>query len=350
MLHSEHLDRPALPVSLMLDRIPAFLSWLAEEHAATTVRDYRGKLARFVKWLEIEGREFSRRSVVLYLNQQQEEGLRPRTIRCTYTAIRAFERYLRTEEVDAPNLASIRLPRMDAPQRVSPTNQQVQELFSGAARMPGHTPVGRYRKRLTLGVLAVLAYAGLRAAELLALNVTDQTTDRSGALVLRVRKGKGGECRWIPVNSVLAGYLAEWLETRATWLGSRPDPGGAMWLNDKRTRLAIRGLEALWDTLLEHAGLLGSGIQRHSLRHWFGSGAAREDLKTASVLLGHASISSTALYLHTEPEKMKAATDGLIGLSNRKPPESEAAKRMGHQGHRYRRRYSIAQREQKRSG
>lgn len=315
-------ESPVLPREDMLKHVPAFLAWLATEHSPHTVTDYRCKLSQFGRWLESSGLDFSRPSVALYLAHLQQQGKRPRTIRGALIALNCYCRYLRSEELEPPHLAHLRLPRLDAPQRVSPTCAQVQALFSGAARMPQHTPVARYRRALTQAILATLAYTGVRTAELLGLDVDDYSTDPGGQRVLRVRKGKGNQVRWVPVNAELAEHLEEWLTLRQTHLRERES--AALWVNDKRGRLALRGLEAVWAGLLEHAGLTGSGIQRHSMRHWFGTGAAAAmDLKTASVLLGHGSIQTTALYLHSEPEKMRQATESLIGMLVRREVQQE---------------------------
>jgi site-specific recombinase XerD len=305
------LDAPSMRMEDMLKLVPEFLMAMRNDGlATTTVRDYRTKLGQFIRWLRDDGREFTRRTVQLYLKAMQEGGLRPRTIRCTYTALRTYTRFLRNEGMEAPPLENIRLPRLDAPQRVSPTDEQVGELFKGAERMPAHTWVARYRKKLTLALLATFAYAGLRAFETLGLDVSDYDAEKGR---LRVRKAKGGQMRWVPVNDDLALYLNAWLLIRAEKAGTEP----ALFLNDKYRRLGVRGLTGLWRTLLEFGNLSASGIQRHSLRHWFASGAAREDLVTAKELLGHSSLTTTQGYLHSEPERMKSATDRLVGLVRR---------------------------------
>lgn len=184
--------------------------------------------------------------------------------------------------------------------------------------MPKHTPAARYRRRQVLAVLAIFAFCGTRASELLSLTVDDYTTDPAGKRILRVRKGKGRQIRWIPVNSQCAGYLAEWLEVRAQVLADRNRSESALFLNDKYRPMGQRALWSLWEELLAHAGLSDSGIVRHSLRHWFGSGAAQEDLVTAKELLGHSSIQTTAAYLHSQPERMRNAVNNLVNLVSRR--------------------------------
>ena len=329
------IDAPHQRREEMLEHLPAFLIALRNDGMAnTTVRDYRTKLRQFARWLDEEQREFSRRTTMIYLASLLQRGLRPRTIRCTFTALRTFTRYLRAEGVDPPVIDHLKLPRLDAPQRVSPTVEQVRALFAGAERMPGHTWCARYRKRLTGAILAIFAYAGLRAFEALGLDASDYDAENGR---LRVRKGKGGQSRWVPVNDDLRHYLGRWLEARHEALERCGNVNEtALLLNDKYRRLGVRGLTGIWNTLLEHSGLTGSGICRHSLRHWFASGAAMEDLVTAKELLGHTSITTTQNYLHSEPERMKSATDRLSGLL-RRSDEKRQEQRREERGRRRRR-------------
>lgn len=308
-----YLDAPSLTRDAMTHYLPEYLKALnADGKSPLTIDAYRKKLNQFAGWMQAEETSFSRRAVTLYLAYLQSTGLRPRTIRASYAAIRGYTRWMESEQLEAPPLDHLRLPRLDQPQRVSPTNEQVATLFAGAKRMPGHTVPARFRKKLTQAVLAVFAFCGIRLTAVLNLKVADYREDKSGGMELHVRKGKGGHSQWVPVNPECAGILAEWLDTRAQALGERPEE--ALWLNCRHRPLGVRGLVNLWNALLEYAGLTGSGIGRHSMRHWAVSGvAASEGLAAAQAFAGHTNIQTTFNYLHSDPVQVRRAADSLSG-------------------------------------
>lgn len=315
--------------------LPGFLQMMADEDLkATTQRDYRTKLQQFARWLEAEGADFNRRAVIRYLTHLREAGRRPRTIRCTYTALRSFCRFLASQEVPPPPLENIRLPRMDVAQRRTPTDGEVKLLFAGAHRMPAHSPIARRRKAMTLAILATFTYCGLRAAELRSLDVSDYHADTGR---IYIRQGKGGQSRWVPVNDRARDYLTEWLALRKELLRNRPRNCEALFLNDKYQRLGVRGLQSLWNTLLEFAGLSGSEILRHSIRHYAATVTVKlEGLAAAQRLLGHANMSTTMQYTHCEDDELKRATDGIGDRVEGERPEPASQKQPQDAGTRQR--------------
>lgn len=155
------------------------------------------------------------------------------------------------------------------------TDEQLDRLLS----LPGLGPRDR-------AILEVLAATGLRASELLALDRDDITPD-----CLLVRCGKGRKARFVPLThraySVLQPLL---LRCKAS-----TDP---VFVNAWGARLSRRGLHKIVHGHLRAAGLLGS---THSLRHsaatrWLNHGVG---LRSVQVMLGHADISTTTVYLGT---------------------------------------------------
>jgi integrase len=153
--------------------------------------------------------------------------------------------------------------------------------------IPGERPRETYLTRARIDQLAraqhlpqvkaaiyIAAYSGLRSAEILAL----QPADVRGGLI-RVRKGKGGKARIVPVVLLLRPWL------RMLPIGLHPS------------------------TLSHAVSRAMPGVRFHDLRHSCASLllAAGVDLYTISKILGHSTIQVTQRYSHLETKALKKA-------------------------------------------
>ena len=151
-------------------------------------------------------------------------------------------------------------------------------------------------------ILLVFLLTGLRRQELINLDVPD--FDPTGQ-VLRIRHGKGGKDRLLPVSPAQEAALR-------TYLAQRPKTQSvALFLNQTGTRLHVSSLQRMTRRWFRDAGLEGKQYTIHSFRHSFATQALRAgvDLRTLQELMGHEDLATTAGYLHTDPSgRMSAAT------------------------------------------
>lgn len=128
----------------------------------------------------------------------------------------------------------------------------------------------------------VLAYAGCRVSEALALSLGDVDPDRL-TLTIRTLKRRRAVFRVIPVPRQLIDMLA------ALPLG----PGRRLWTMHRTT--AWRLVSAT----MTRAGIFGPMACPKGLRHGFGITAASHDVPTNLIQrwMGHASALTTAIYL-----------------------------------------------------
>ena len=142
--------------------------------------------------------------------------------------------------------------------------------------------------------------AGLRLSELVGLNHGD--LDRRGAL-LRVR-GKGRRERIAPVGARALAALERYLGQEGR---SRMAPGEPVFTGT-RGRLSGRTVQRVVRRRLAEAAA-GLGVTPHALRHSFASHLldAGADLRAIQELLGHRSLSSTQVYTHVTPARLKEA-------------------------------------------
>lgn len=143
--------------------------------------------------------------------------------------------------------------------------------------------------------------AGPRVSELCDLKV--ENVDLGGAM-LAIIEGKGSKDRTIPFGSKLRVVLREWIGERTSgWLF--PGPNGK--------RLSPRTFQERLAALAKAAKINVKKGHPHSLRHGFACSLLHKgaDLKEIQELLGHANLATTEIYLHTLPERLRAAVDRL---------------------------------------
>lgn len=145
-------------------------------------------------------------------------------------------------------------------------------------------------------------YLGLRVSELVKLRVEDLDLDPQRAAV-NVIGGKGDKDRFVPIPGKLLGSLAAWVGDRKTG-PVFPGPGGRH-LSPRTVQLRILQLGA-------DAGI-ARRVKPHTLRHSYATTLVDRgaDLMLVKDLMGHASISTTQIYLHTSTERLRGAVEKL---------------------------------------
>jgi site-specific recombinase XerD len=161
-------------------------------------------------------------------------------------------------------------------------------------------------------VLMTMYAAGLRLLEALHLRVADVDSARQ---CLRVEQGKGQKDRYTLLPPTLLQQL------RAYWKTTRP---ASTWLFPGR-----RAEMSLNPTAIQrHCGpaarraRLAKRVTTHTMRHCFATHLleAGTDLRTIQQLLGHHSLTTTAVYLHVatglQPGRTQPTTDLLAGTGD----------------------------------
>lgn len=153
-------------------------------------------------------------------------------------------------------------------------------------------------------LLELLYASGLRASEIANLNVTDVNL---GSGTLRVRRGKGGKDRVGVFGRKAAHALKVYLTGRTR---------GPVFRNSLSGRIRTEMIRKIVKKAARRAGL--SGVHPHTLRHTFATVLLNRglDIRYVQELLGHASLSTTAIYLHT-------AIDDIVKTHARCHPHSK---------------------------
>jgi len=294
-------------VDELLLHIASFCRALSEGGASPhTVRAYRGDLEQFVSFLREElgledprPSEVDRLAVRHFLGTLARRGYSRKALGRKLAAVRSFFSFLRREGVTGTNPAiSVRAPKKE---EKLPRFVDVEKMQALLDSLPGET-VLELRDR---AIMELLYGSGLRIGELVRLDVN--SVDLLSGTV-RVH-GKGDRDRVVPLGRAAVSALRSYLSRRGELLSrrtERPKDPDALFLNVWGGRLTERGAYGIVRSKL--LPFLGSkDAHPHILRHTFAThlldGGA--DLRAVKDLLGHSRLSTTQVYTHITPERLK---------------------------------------------
>ena len=194
------------------------------------------------------------------------------------------------------------------------TTAEIAEIVAAARELPSVYGLRGHTCSTLFGLIAV---TGLRISEALALDRDD--IDQG---VLRVRRGKLGRERLLPLDPGVVAHMDAYLAERDRLIGHAATP---LFVTDKATRLTDCSARYNFAQACQRIGLRshqryqrhGRGPRIHDLRHTFavrtminwyrtGKDPAREMIRLTTYL-GHANPSHTYWYLEAVPELLDLA-------------------------------------------
>lgn len=286
----------------MTGRMQLFLEYLTVELglSANTRQAYERDLRLFCKTLGFKNSDalvnVSREQITGYMTQLKEKGLAAATIARKLAAIKAFYRFMTAEgymdanpaEVVEAGTKGIKLPRVLSEDEVVLLLNQ-----------PDITTAEGFRDRT---MLEVLYATGMRVSEL--INLTLERVDLNMKYIIAF--GKGSKERIVPLGSVAAEFLQQYLEK------VRPKLTHA----DRNTNivfLAFGGHELtrqrFWQIIRAYGrkANINKALTPHILRHSFATHLLDNgaDLRSVQELLGHSDISTTQIYTHLTNKRLR---------------------------------------------
>lgn len=268
--------------------------------SANTRQAYERDLRLFCKTLGFKNSDelvnVSREQITGYMTQLKEKGLAAATIARKLAAIKAFYRFMTAEgymdanpaEVVEAGTKGIKLPRVLS-------EDEVVRLLN----QPDITTAEGFRDRT---MLEVLYATGMRVSEL--INFTLERVDLNMKYIIAF--GKGSKERIVPLGSVAAEFLQQYLEKvrpKLTHAGR----------NTNIVFLAFGGHELtrqrFWQIIRAYGrkANINKALTPHILRHSFATHLLDNgaDLRSVQELLGHSDISTTQIYTHLTNKRLR---------------------------------------------
>lgn len=268
--------------------------------SANTRQAYERDLRLFCKTLGFKNSDalvnVSREQITGYMTQLKEKGLAAATIARKLAAIKAFYRFMTAEgymdsnpaEVVEAGTKGIKLPRVLS-------EDEVVRLLN----QPDITTAEGFRDRT---MLEVLYATGMRVSEL--INLTLERVDLNMKYIIAF--GKGSKERIVPLGSVAAEFLQQYLEKvrpKLTHAGR----------NTNIVFLAFGGHELtrqrFWQIIRAYGrkASINKALTPHILRHSFATHLLDNgaDLRSVQELLGHSDISTTQIYTHLTNKRLR---------------------------------------------
>ncbi len=291
---------PPAPVSRVPSPLqPAIEAWLDELQkgrrlAERTLDAYRRDLADYHAFARVhrlaDWREASHTFVDGYFAALRQRELSGATVARRGSSLRGFHAFLaRTGTHTFDPLALAPAARRE---RKLPHALSIEDIEALLAQ-----PEGEGALALRDRAMLELAYAcGLRVSELVGLARTN--VDLAGRILTVT--GKGNRQRIVPFGRAAATALRAWLERGRAQLAARTRHDH-VFCNARGGVLTRMGW---WKILRGHARRAGisARVHPHALRHSFAThllvGGA--DLRVVQELLGHASVTTTAIYTHLD--------------------------------------------------
>jgi integrase/recombinase XerD len=297
-----------VPAPESLDSLATLhLDWLRATGAApSTLRQRRSALAAFVRWATAEGATDATHFTLALLERYQialsaaapGNGPPPASCGLALGALRRFGQWLlRTQRLATNPAAALVLPRR--PRRLPRLVLGASEMERVLALPDIGTPLG-LRDR---AILETLYSTGVRRRELLTLRVAD--LDLAQGLVT-VRLGKGGRDRVVPIGARAAYWVGRYQNAVRPAFAARHG-SAVLFLSQRGRALRENRLSEMVQRYIGRAtdGKRGScHVFRHSMATLLLDGGA--DLRVVQEILGHAHLTSTALYTHVAIGRIKA--------------------------------------------
>lgn len=250
---------------------------------------YRDALTAFGKWLPADNlAAVTPRDMRAYFVQLQTTH-NPGGCHQHYRVLRTFFRWLVNEDMLGANpMARLHAPKL-ADHPLPPVSlADVHAMLATCDK--------RFTGQRDRAILLTLLDTGCRAAEFVALDVTDLDMD-TGSLI--VQHGKGDKRRSVFVGGRTRRELARYLRLRTG--------GAALWVTRDGSRLTYAGLRQIVRRRAEYAGVPEPGL--HAFRRAFCLQCLRNgmDLISLQRLMGHADLSLLKRYADQSTADLRAA-------------------------------------------
>ena len=292
-------------IKLIMDE---FYDYLKKERAFSshTIDAYRNDLDRFIlsfpKTLS-DLNQIDKDMIYNFLSEEFDKNYKSKTIARRLASIKSLFKYLiRSEQISQNPSINIKTPKVE---KKLPNFVDI-KVIDKLMEIPDIKTTKGLRDR---AIIELFYSTGIRLSELANLDLSSIIIDsnkNTGEENYMVKVlGKGEKERIIPFGKEAKYWIDKYLNTRGfsinSGLGNLP-----LFANSKEKPVAYSTIKRRirnYIKLVSEGEGLGPHILRHSFAtHMIDRGA---DIRSVQELLGHISLSSTQIYTHIKPERMK---------------------------------------------
>jgi integrase/recombinase XerD len=225
----------------------------------------------------------------------EDKGNSIQTIRGYLIKLRVVLNYMRLCGCACLDPTALPLPRRSQQVPGVLTPEEVKRLISASG---SYDHVAKVIKARNQAIISLLYSTGLRVNELCSLNLSDVTEDHFPLI------GKGGKSRLCFIDKRSRALLINYLSLRA-------DNEAALFISNlNKRRITPGNVQEIFKNARRAAGF-DWNVHPHSLRHSFATNLMKNGahIYGISKLMGHASLDTTAIYLHLfDPELQEIHT------------------------------------------
>lgn len=291
------------------DLVCAFCDALTLERgvSAHTVRNYRIDLLGYLRWaarMQLDPLAVKHRQLRRYLADLDAAAYERSTIQRHLSALRSFFKWMNASEVTdndpASALGGPSLPHK-LPKPLSPHDVELLlAVHAGAgAGEADKEAAGELRDQ---ALLEFIYATGVRVSEASSLKLDAVDLANRMAKVF----GKGSKERIVLMHDRAIAAMADYLHRgRPVLLAGKPSE--LFFVSARGGCYSPDAIRRMFKRTLVAAGL-DTTFSPHALRHAFATDMLEggADLRSVQEMLGHASLSTTQIYTHISPERLRA--------------------------------------------
>ena len=263
-----------------------------------TIEAYMRDLDKFLSFLEDE--HIDPHSVVLdtfhrFSAAIIDIGVHPTSLSRILAGVHSFYTFMvLTGELDSDPMELLEFPKK--PQHL-PDVLSVAEVDAIESEIDLSLPEGQRNK----AIIEVLFSCGLRVSELCTLKLSDLYLDEG---FIRVN-GKGSKQRLVPISDKAVKELRLYFIDRNT-INIKPGYEDFVFISKRKKNISRIMVFHFLKELVEKAGIHKT-VSPHTLRHSFATSLLEggANLRAIQAMLGHESIGTTEIYLHTDTTRLR---------------------------------------------
>ncbi|MBR1385900.1 MAG: tyrosine recombinase XerC [Bacilli bacterium] len=282
---------------VMVKYLEEYLKYLKyqKNYSSLTIDSYEEDLVKYLEFLEKENLDIlsvTYDDIRFYLMELNNEKNKASTVSRKLSSLRGFYKFLINRDYIKNNpFTLIKAPKKEKKLPRFFYYNELEEMFDS---IDISTPLGE-RNRL---ILEVLYASGVRVSELVNIKVKDINDEEIKVL------GKGNKERITRIGDYAREILDLYLEDGYRKLNIKNSE--YLFLNKNGGKLTTRGIRFILDEIIKNTNVKKK-ISPHMLRHSFATHLLNEgcDILSVQELLGHESLTATAIYTHVTTDRLK---------------------------------------------